>query len=287
LTDDPGSLSPRGLPPSEASAVSVPTRPPPGFIVSASGVFEGEGERRFERGVRMLLWSLARNASIGPIVMGLIASTAGRDRHVLVVPDRAPCGRWTRNDHAQPFSVSGVDIGARVLYTPRCWERGGIFDARVVLFHELTHALRHLTGSWTGASRSDCYRNVEEFHSTTLSNVLRSELGLPLRLGYTFGDRTFEDLLARIRREAASVEPSVTTTGSGMTFRDSGSRTFQDDTVLNPPPTERQLRDFSADFAGRHPAVAGLFNETGSLARQIASVPWSSAPFNPYRASGG
>jgi hypothetical protein len=235
----------------------------------------------------MLLWSLARNGSVGPIVMGLIASATGRDRHVLVVPDRAPCGRWTRNAHAQPFSVGGVDIGARVLYTPRCWERGGVFDARVVLFHELTHVLRHLTGSWTGAARSDCYRNVEEFHSTTLSNVLRSELGLPLRLGYTFGDRAFEGLLARIRMDSGSGAASGTTAERGMGIRESGGRTFHDDTILNPPPTASQLRAFSADFAGGHLAVAGLFSETRNLARQVAAVPWSSAPFNPYRAASG
>jgi len=263
--------------------MSVPERPPPGFIVSASGVFTGDGERRFERGVRMLLWSLVRNGSVGPVVMDMIASTVG-NRRVLVVPDEAPCGRWTRNAHAQPFSVGGVDVGARVCYTPKCWQRGGVYDARVVLFHELVHVLRHLTHSWTGSARSDSYRNVEEFHATTISNVLRSQLGLPLRMGYSMGDPVFEDLVARVRGSSSAAGPSRTA-GGGMAMRESGGLTtsFQEDTVLNPPPTARQMEDFSLVFAAQHGAVADLFNQTRNLGRRIAAA--SATPFNPYRAS--
>jgi hypothetical protein len=263
--------------------VSEPTRPPRGFIVSAAGRFTGDGIQRFERGVRLLLWNLARNSEVGGAVIAKISSFAPQ-RHVHVAPDSSPCGEWKRNAHAQPLQVGGIDLGARVLYTPKCWQFAGVWDARVVLFHELIHAFRHLTGSRSGAAGPRAYPNAEEFHATTLANVLRSELRLPLRMGYTFADPVFGDLVARVRGSAQAPEPPPSPPGGLQTRTGQGPPSFGVETLPGRSPTRRDLREFSAHFAAQHPAVARLFGEMPTLAGEIARVAWSTAPFNPYRA---
>jgi hypothetical protein len=250
-----------------------PPRPPPGFIVWASQAFSAEGNERYERAATMLLRNLAAHRVGGPI---MALATRFRPLHIHVQPDRAACGQWTRNAHAQPHAVSGTDLGARVLFTPRCWQFGGIFDARSVLLHEIVHAIRHLTRSWTGAAAPRGYPNIEEFHAVTIANVLQSALGLPLRLGYTFGDPAYAQLIRMVSPQVAAGPQG----GFGMRGAAAPSNHTAEQVVT---PTRVQLITFSGMFAQAHSAVQALSQETPMLTEALAPLPSSIAPFNPYR----
>jgi hypothetical protein len=251
-----------------------PLRPPRGFIVSANQAFTPEGNHRYERATIMLLRNLERS-SVGAAVIGFAARFF--PRHIHIQPDRAGCGEWTRNAHSRPLSVGGIDLGACVLFTPRCWQFGGIFDARSVLLHEIVHAIRHLTQSWTAAVGPQGYPNVEEFHGVTIANVLNSELGLPLRLGYTFGDPAYGELIRMASRPAvaAGTQGELQMRGAPL------PATHAADRVITP--TRAQLTAFSHSFARYHAAVGRLFAETRMLADALAGVDAKDTPFNPYR----
>jgi hypothetical protein len=225
----------------------------------------------------MLLASLASDRMAGPII-GLAANFY--PNHLIqIVPDRAQCGEWTRNAHAQPLVVGGIDLGAQVSFTPRCWRFGGMFDARAVLLHEIVHAFRHLTGSWKYEVGPTGYPNIEEFHAVTVANVFLSALGHPLRLGYEFGDPVYAELISMV-----SVPAAARSQGGALQMRGAALPTSHPaDRVIRATPA--QLIAFSRVFAQRHAGVSSLFRETSMLANVIGGLPESWAAFNPYRAS--
>jgi hypothetical protein len=103
-----------------------------------------------------------------------------------------------------------------IYFTPGAWHHGGILDQRAVFLHELLHAYRmvaHLDRFGTPTPHT-AYPNTEEFYAVVAANVLRSELGLPLRKGYASGsqgvDPVFGELYRRIRGFGGDVLASHT-----------------------------------------------------------------------------
>jgi hypothetical protein len=98
----------------------------------------------------------------------------------------------------------GQTLGATIYFTPNNWHRGGIWDERVVFFHELVHAYRMVAGEQRLGVRSPhtAYPHIEEFYAVAAANVYRSQLRVRLRKGYRSGsggvDPVFQDLCSRL-----------------------------------------------------------------------------------------
>ncbi len=79
---------------------------------------------------------------------------------------------------------TGRGTSAKVVFDPGAKSSCGVIgSSREVLFHELTHALRALSGTMVFRPMPN-YDHFEEFVAVTLTNMLLSEQGHPLRDGH-------------------------------------------------------------------------------------------------------
>lgn len=165
-----------------------------------------ESERRadqFELDVDRILTDLSKRQSSWAVLRTL----SDTRKTVVIEPElEQTCNSTTYPGYAKDASRAGTEAehcskeikgdnegtgqgtDARITFMPSAWIKGGCSpqgagrDMDEVLFHELCHAMRYVSGQ-----RNDCfdtpagYKGFEEFVAVTITNVFSSETARPLR----------------------------------------------------------------------------------------------------------
>ncbi len=245
------------------------------ILVDSENSFPTDGNRRYEAAVVRVLRNVFDRTATGRALFPSLSP--GRN---IVVPE--PRRRTSQCSNAQDAHLGAqaaprIVAGSRVLtavarFTPKYYCRGGVWDIRAVLFHELFH-LRDQRRPLTPPNAY--YRSGEEFITVVATNVLRSELRVELRKGYgDFTDPLYERL-------CAIAAPTSTHSGT-LQMRSGSNQTLRSPSASCPhAPTPDHLRAFSTEFAQAYQSTLEAFRgQEGEIFGRLRSTP---APFNPFR----
>jgi hypothetical protein len=235
---------------------------------------EGFDVTRYENAVMRVLGALSAHTVFTDVLFPRMTAS------VAVVPERRrsdySCNVYFSGSHAR--ARAGVVAGNHVMtwhaeFTPLYYCRGGVWDIRGILFHELFH-VRQGRIDHHGRPPDSSYPDAEEYLAVTVTNMLSSQMGVPLRKGYLdFPDPVYEHLcaLSAPREESAPGE---------LRMRSRERALDRSDSECPHAPTEAHVREFSSYFARvRRDSLLPLAREP-DLWSDLQASP---APFNPFR----
>ncbi len=176
-----------------------------------------------------------------------------------------------------------------VFFTPRDYNEGnyGLSNRKAVLFHELFHGVRGLSGQRSAQretldarySGARSYPNVEEFYAVMVANIFASEARLVLRDGYSEytvdSDPTFRELCNQVTSGAGGLaRQRFTPTNLAECLQNTGQTNFPNDAVSR----------FSLQFAEVYEElIQRLRTQTPSLYDRLRTLGQDITPFNPIR----
>lgn len=172
-------------------------------------------------------------------------------------------------------------------------------DQRTVLAHELVHAFRMMTGQSLAVRMPDrpgtadddedasYYSTEEEFYAVLVANIMASEIGLTLKIGYSSFDRRSDEYMCRDAAPRSPAPPERPSRPGALTMRSGGSSPTQCFGAASVRVfTHEQLEDFSRYYARRFADLLSAFRRQNRLLfNRICAIPWHVAPFNPLRAT--
>jgi hypothetical protein len=257
------------------------------FDIFRSRISVNSGETPFteeaaqERYVRAVMRVLQALSHFSTFERGLFPFLT---RRTVVVPEPARRHSGSCSIYAEGSGAAarpGITAGRSVLtfrahFTPLYYCRDVLWDARAILFHELFHLRLARQQGQPRPRPVTRYPSGEEFIATTAANVLRSELGVPLRKGYDVVDPIYERLCAISSGSTAQSRPGH------LAMRSRTPSLGTPGSLCSARPTAAHLRTFSAEFANRHREVLQAFQsvETNHFDALVACA---ASPFNPFR----
>ena len=154
---------------------------------------------------------------------------------------------------------------------------------QVTLAHELVHGLRQITGQQVGRTMP-VWDNLEEFVACNVENVMRSELGLPLRVNH--GKMAVDPVMLRfcVARTGRQTSRTQARPGGGFQMRDPDNEVqvgeverFMESIRRDRSALASLAREFAAEYLS---LLRDLRNANRRLVEALIGV--TAALFNPF-----